>query len=157
VVAAVPAAHAATVLALLAVLLPLTASGWLRHEDLAGEWAEELHEVLGDGVLLLIAAHLVLVAWQVMRRGPDLLMRMVHGRTAGRGPDLVPARAWMAVPMLAAVLAFWGWSVQDAATRRTEAALTATGSAGSRGGIPSGERPEDRRDAGRKHHEDDDD
>jgi cytochrome b len=156
-VSAVPAVHAATVLALLAVLVPLTASGWLRHEDLVGEWAEELHEALGDGVLLLIAAHLGLVVWQVLRRGPDLLMRMVHGRTPGRGPDLVSARAWMAVPMLVAVLAFWGWSVQDAAARRADGAVTATGPDGAGRHTPSTERAKAHRGTGRSQDEDDDD
>lgn len=154
---AVPAAHAAAVLALLVVLVPLTASGWLRHEDLAGDVAEELHELLGNGVLLLIGGHLALVAWQVMRRGPDLLTRMVHGRTAGRGPDLVPARPAMAAVLLALVLGVWAWQWHDAATRRAQPARAGEVPVMAGGSRPSVEHPRDTRSTARQHDDDDHD
>lgn len=104
---------AIVVLASLAVLSTL--SGYLLYQELAGEWLEEVHETLGNGMLALALTHIGLVLGGVLLRGPRTLMSMVSGRQPGRGPDLAKRNhAWLGGLMFAAVLAFWGWQWREA-------------------------------------------
>ncbi|MDP4302452.1 cytochrome b/b6 domain-containing protein [Leptothrix discophora] len=107
-------ALAAALLALMAFIVPLTASGWTVYNDIGGEWLEGVHEFFGNGVLVLVLAHLVLIALGSWLRGRNLAMPMLTGRTEGIGPDLVkrPLRG-VAVLVLVAVLGWWAWSWLD--------------------------------------------
>lgn len=104
-----------TVLGLLALIAPLVLSGHAAWNEWGGEWItdalEELHEALGEGMLLLVGVHLGLLGLLAVARGSAALAPMLHGRVSGPGPDLVPSqRLWLALLMLAAVLAGWWWA-----------------------------------------------
>jgi cytochrome b len=103
------------ILALLAVTVPLLLSGWAFHEDLAGEWLAEVHEVAGNLLLAGVLAHLgLLLALSVLARR-NRLLPMWNGRTPGSGPDLVRAdRRWLAGLLVAALVAWLAWSWQQA-------------------------------------------
>ncbi|MFZ5519588.1 MAG: cytochrome b/b6 domain-containing protein [Pseudomonadota bacterium] len=104
------ALHAATVAALLGATLLTVASGWLNLQGVSGEAAEELHEVLGNGMLALVGLHLAGLIAHSVRAGHNRLLAMLTGRLPGRGPDLVRRNhAGIALVLLAGVAAFGGW------------------------------------------------
>ena len=109
-------ALAATVALLLAGVPPLVASGLGAYlEWPGGEGLEELHEFLGNGMLLLVLAHVGTVLALSLLRRRNLVAPMVTGRAAGAGPDLVRRPfGGVAALLLAAVLAFWAWQWQTA-------------------------------------------
>lgn len=118
-----PMHHGATALVVLALLLlaPLTSlSGWANEAAVwggagGGEWAEDLHEALANGLLALVLAHLALIALTSLLKREFTGRAMLTGRVPGRGPDLVTRnRPLLAALVLAVVLGFWGWQALGA-------------------------------------------
>ncbi len=105
---------ALAVVSLLALVLPLTLSGYATYNEWGGDWLEELHELVGNAFLLVVLGHLALIAAMSVLRRKNMAMPMISGRVEGRGPDLVSRNhAWLAAMLLAAVLAFWAWEWQQ--------------------------------------------
>lgn len=118
---------AAAILALLLAVLPLTLSGYATFNDWGGEWLEELHEAVGEFMLMLVLLHLALIAGLSLLRGRNLALPMLTGRQPGAGGDLAKRNhGWLAWLLLAAVLSYWSWEWQQAPA---VAAVTATRSA----------------------------
>jgi cytochrome b len=119
-------------LATLAVLPLVAASGYATFAEWGGDALEEVHEVLANTALVLVLAHLALLAavgW-VRRQNPAL--PMLTGRVPGRGPDLVPRqRHALAVLLLVAAVAFGAW--QWATLSGAGAAVAAGGDGATRG------------------------
>ena len=111
---------AMSLLALLAVVLPLTLSGYgTLHEwggDLGAEVFESLHAFFGNTALSLVLLHLALLGGQSYWRQKNLALPMLTGRLAGRGPDLIAHnRVWLAILLLLCVLAYIAWEIDGAA------------------------------------------
>ena len=105
---------AASLTSLLLVVLPLTLSGYgTFHEwggDVGVEVFEALHEFFGNTALVLVLAHLALLAGQSFWRKKNLALPMLTGRIEGKGPDLVPSnRVWLAAGLLLSVGVYWAW------------------------------------------------
>jgi cytochrome b len=110
---------ALAVVALLVLVLPLTLSGYATYNDwgelLGGDWLEALHEFFGEAFLLVVLAHLGLIAALSLLRRKNQALSMLTGRVDGTGPDLVKKNhAWLAALLLTAVLAYWTWEWQQA-------------------------------------------
>lgn len=110
---------AVSLVALLAVVLPLTLTGYGSFHEWGGEWGtevfEELHEFFGNTALSLVGVHLALLAGQSYWRQKNLALPMITGRLEGRGPDLIANnRVWLAVLLLLGVLAYIAWEVYSA-------------------------------------------
>ncbi len=104
----------ATTLLLLATA-PLVLSGYAVYQDWGGEWLEEVHEFFGNLMLAGVLLHLGLLLLLSLLRRQNQALPMLSGRVPGAGPDLVrQPRAWLALLLLGAVLAFWGWQWQQA-------------------------------------------
>jgi cytochrome b len=75
-------AGGAMVLALLATVLGLVATGWMMGLDAfwGVDWVEEAHETLAHLGLFLVALHLAGVIWEGRRHGENLVAAMVTGR-----------------------------------------------------------------------------
>jgi cytochrome b len=106
-------------MSLLAVVLPLTLTGYATfHEwggDLGGEVFESLHEFFGNTALSLVLLHLALLAGQSFWRQKNLALPMLTGRLEGRGPDLIAHnRVWLAMVLLLCVLAYIAWEIYSA-------------------------------------------
>lgn len=104
-----PAGALAIVLILLAGSA-LTASGWASYNEVGGHWLEEFHEVLGNGLLLLVGVHVagVLVSGRLHRE--NLVRAMLTGRKAGAPSEGIRhSHALLALVLLALVFGFW-WS-----------------------------------------------
>ena len=101
--------------ALLALIAPLTLSGYADYQEWTGEWLEEVHEFFGNAMLLLVLAHVGLIAALSVLRRRNLAAPMIAGRGDGPGPDLVrrPHRL-LAAALLAAVLGLWAWQWSSA-------------------------------------------
>lgn len=102
------------VVALLALVLPLTFSGHATYNDW-GNVFEDVHEFFANTFLAVVLGHLALIVGLSVLRRKNQAAPMLHGRVEGAGPDLVKNnRAWLAVALLAAVIAFWAWEWQQA-------------------------------------------
>lgn len=124
---------AAAVVAMLALVLPLTLSGIGTFHDwgdaLGGDWLEELHEFFGNTFLAVVLAHLALIAALSVLRRRNQALPMLTGRTDGTGPDLVQRnRGWLALVLLVAVLGYWGWEWQQSPSGLLPATGTASAS-----------------------------
>ncbi|MDO9090256.1 MAG: cytochrome b/b6 domain-containing protein [Burkholderiaceae bacterium] len=109
---------ALAIVALLAMVVPLTLSGYASYNDwggsLGGEWLEELHEFFGEAFLFVVLAHLALIAGVSLLRRKNQAQPMLTGHVDGPGPNLVQNnRSWLAALLLIAVLAFWVWEWQQ--------------------------------------------
>ena len=103
------------VVALLALIMPLTLSGYGTYNEWSGEWLEEVHEFFGNVLLAVVLAHIaMIVALSVLRR-KNQITPMVTGRVEGPGPDLLKSNhVQVAALLLAAVLGYWAWEWQQA-------------------------------------------
>ncbi|UCU97733.1 cytochrome b/b6 domain-containing protein [Acidovorax radicis] len=106
------------VLLLLALVVPITLSGYATYNDwgdaLGGDWIEDVHEFFGEAMLFVVLAHLALIAGLSVLRRKNQALPMLTGRIDGTGPDLVPKnRTWLAALLLIAVLAFGAWEWQQ--------------------------------------------
>ncbi|MFY7905580.1 MAG: cytochrome b/b6 domain-containing protein, partial [Burkholderiaceae bacterium] len=102
------------VVALLAMVVPLTLSGYATYNEwgdfLGGDWLEEVHEFFGEAFLFVVLAHLALILLLSLLRRKNQAAPMFTGRIEGTGPSLVDNnRVWLACLLLLAVLAYGAW------------------------------------------------
>ena len=108
---------ALAIAALMAVVVPVALSGYATYNDWGGEWLGELHALSGELFLWLALGHLALIIGLGLMRRKNQARAMWTGRVEGNGPDLASRNhAWLAIVLLAAVLAFWSWQWQQSPT-----------------------------------------
>ena len=110
-------AGALAILALLALALAISASGWATYNELGGDWLEEVHEAAASAMLALVGIHVAAVLLSSRLHHENLVGAMISGRKPGRPEDAI-RHAWRSVAalMLAAVLGFWWLQWQGAPT-----------------------------------------
>jgi cytochrome b len=108
-------AGALAILALLALAVVVTATGWATFSEVGGKWLEELHEGAANVMLALVGIHVAAVIVSSWLERQNLVAAMISGRKPGT-PDQGGRRAWRSVAaiMLSAVLGFWWLQWQDA-------------------------------------------
>ena len=114
-----------SVLLLLALAAPLLLSGYAGWNDWGGQehLLGEVHEFCANSALLLVMAHLALIAALSLQRGRNLARPMFTGRSTETGPDLVRAnRGWLALLLVAAFAGFVGWRLTQDGDPRGAAA-----------------------------------
>ena len=97
------------------------ASGYAVYNELGGDWLEEVHEVVGNAMLVLVGVHLAGVAVASYLHRENLPRAMVTGVKQGQ-PSQGIARAWwsVALVLLLAVAAFWYQEWRDAPQVRVQ-------------------------------------
>lgn len=119
-----------SVAVLLLAIAPLVGSGYVLYEELTGDWMEEVHEFMGNLMLVAVLVHVGAVVLLSVLRQRNLAKPMLTGCVPGKGPDLIRHNHRpLAVLLLWAVLAFWGWQWQtrpqgEAAVAHPAAALS---------------------------------
>ena len=100
---------------ILALVVPLTLSGYAVWVEWGGERLEEVHEFFGNTLLFVVLAHVGLIALLSVLRRKNQALPMLTGRVQGSGPDLAKNNhGWLAAAVLACVLAFWAWQWNQA-------------------------------------------
>lgn len=100
---------------ILALVLPLSLSGYAVWDEWGGEWLEDLHEFFGNTLLFVVLAHIGLIALLSALHRKNQALPMLTGRVQGPGPDLAKNNhGWLAAAVLACVLAFWAWQWDQA-------------------------------------------
>ncbi len=112
---------------LLAIAAATATTGWLHYNKIGGEALEELHEVLANAWLVLVAVHIAGVIVGSLAHRRNLVVTMITGRRdaasevpAGetsvpgvreRNRDEARPRWALGSALAATVLAFWTWAV----------------------------------------------
>jgi cytochrome b len=109
---------ALAIVSMLVLVVPLVFTGYGTYNDwgdvLGGDWLEEAHELFGNAFLMLVLAHVALIAALSILRRQNQALPMFTGRVRGNGPDLVRHnRTWLAGLMLLAVAALGAWQWRD--------------------------------------------
>jgi len=106
---------ALVVVLILGAVVPLTLSGYAVWAEWSGEWLEDVHELFGNALLMMVLAHIGLIALMSLLRRKNQALPMLTGRAAGPGPDLAKRNhGLLAALVLACVIGFWGWQWSDA-------------------------------------------
>jgi cytochrome b len=106
---------ALVVVLILGAVVPLTLSGYAVWNEWGGEWLESVHEFFGNALLMMVLAHIGLIALMSLWRRKNQVLPMLTGRVPGSGPDLARRNhGFLAALVLACVLGFWGWQWSEA-------------------------------------------
>lgn len=108
-------AGALAIVALLGLAAAIAASGWATYNEIFGEWVAELHEVVANGMLLLVGVHIAAVVASSWLHKENLARAMLTGRKKGPADQGI-RRTWAPVAglILVAVLGFWWLQWQSA-------------------------------------------
>lgn len=111
------AMNTVAILTLILVVTMVVATGVALDQEWWGDALEDVHEVLGNSLLLIVLTHIGLVLLSAWVKAGLPWQAMVSGRAPGRGADLVSTpRRWLALLLMAAVAGFWYWQWQNAPT-----------------------------------------
>ena len=115
-------AGALAIVALLGLVLTVSALGWAVEADLGGDWLAELHEGAASLMLGIAALHVLGVAIGSLIHRENLVRAMIDGRKRTEPGEGI-RRPWrpLAMLMLAAVLVFWAlqWQGPDGSFARS--------------------------------------
>jgi cytochrome b len=110
-------AGAIAVLLLLGLGAAISVSGYAMYNDLAGEWVEEVHELLANAMLAIVLIHIAAVLISSHLHKENLPLAMITGKKR-RIASAAIASTWRSVALviLLAVISFWVWQWQQAPT-----------------------------------------
>ncbi len=101
-------AGAIAVFLLLTLGLIAAISGVLIFEDMGGDMLEELHEVVANGMLVLVGIHLLGVLISSVLHRENLVRAMITGfKSSVPNEGISRAYGWLGALLLAVAVAFW--------------------------------------------------
>jgi cytochrome b len=109
-------AGALAIVALLSLGLLVSLTGWSTLHEMVGEWAEEVHEVLANFMLVIVVVHIVAVVGGSFLQKENLVKAMITGKKTALDKDAIPeSKSLLAIALLLAVLSFWLYQYDHAA------------------------------------------
>jgi hypothetical protein len=110
-------AGALAIIALLALAVLTTASGWASYNQSGGEWLQEVHEVLANLMVGLVLLHVAAVLATSFLARDNLVKAMWTGRKQAASDSDAIGKPWRSIGilMLVAVLGFWAFQWSDLA------------------------------------------
>jgi cytochrome b len=87
-------------------------SGWLVYIDIGGDWLEELHELISNGMLAVVMVHILGVLVSSKLDHENLVLAMFTGKKWGDAGEAIPKTRTLTGLLLAAVLlgfGYWAW------------------------------------------------
>lgn len=99
------------------LLLGITVSftGWSALHEVGGEWNEELHEAIAEGMVVLVAIHVLSVIAASLLHRENLVKAMVSGFKTGKPSEQIKnPHAFTAILVLCAVIGFWSYQYTHA-------------------------------------------
>ena len=103
------------VVALLAAVALAVSTGYLNYQDDSAEFWSELHELAGNGIMVLVGLHVTAVIATSLLHRENLVRAMVNGyKRARSGQGISGAYTLLGLVLAAAVLAF-AWQVYTGA------------------------------------------
>lgn len=99
-------------------------TGVMLFQDIGGDVVEELHEFVSGAMLAVVLVHIAGVVVSSLMHRENLVRAMVTGfKSAGPDQGIRRSYLWLAVIMLAAVVAFWvGYPATGLVTQGADAA-----------------------------------
>ncbi len=103
------------VVALLAAVALAVSTGYMNYQDDSAEFWSELHELAGNGIMVLVGLHVAAVIATSLLHRENLVRAMVNGyKRARSGEGISGAYTLLGLVLAAAVLAF-AWQVYTGA------------------------------------------
>ncbi len=133
------------ILAMLALIAATALTGWAAAVEIGPEWLEDVHEVVANGTLALVAVHVGAVIVSSVLHRENLPRAMVTGYKPGSGPGAAGTRWYVAVALVVGIGAFWAGAIPAPGLAPGKSLVQAATQAAS--GAPV---------AKRRHHHDDD-
>jgi cytochrome b len=125
------------VLGLLVMVAATAVSGWAVLNDVGPAWLEEVHEVIADGTIALVALHVAAVIVSSVLHRENLVRAMLTGTKCTATAAAAGPRRWVAALLVGAVIAFWvGWIPAPGIERGTGLAAVPTQLSASHGRQP---------------------
>lgn len=114
------------IMALLLLAALTTLSGWAFHEQLAGEWLEDIHETLANLMLALVLLHVAAVLVTSFMTGDRLVKAMWTGRKNSGPHSQGIRRTWrsLGILILIAVMSFWWFRWDEMAKASGDTSLS---------------------------------
>ena len=108
-------AGAVAIVLLLLLGVGSVASGWALYNDMGGKLLEELHEISGNLMLLVVGVHLAGVVISSWLHRENLVRAMLSGKKSGEPSEGIRQAWWpLALLILQSVLMFWWFQYQSA-------------------------------------------
>lgn len=99
---------ALSILAVLMATLLIGASGWAIYNDYAGEWLAQVHELVANTMMAVVAVHVLGVIVSSRMHNENLARAMVTGHKMGRAEQGIRSAWWSVAAIMAiSVAAFW--------------------------------------------------
>jgi hypothetical protein len=95
--------------------LVVSFTGWCALHEVGGEWNEELHEAIAEGMLVLVAIHVLSVIAVSFLHHENLVKAMVNGFKTGKlSEQITSPHPSIALLLVLAVIGFWGYQYTNA-------------------------------------------
>lgn len=101
-------AGAWAILAMLSLGVLTVLTGWASFNDF-GDWIGEIHQAVTNGLLIIIAIHIVGVLASSILHRENLMRAMVNGRKRGQPADAIRYPQWTVGILLTLALAAFLW------------------------------------------------
>lgn len=102
-------AGALAILTLLGMAILVTVSGWITYRQGDGGWAEELHELAANVMLVVVGVHVIGVLTGSWLHHENLIGAMISGRKPGNPADSIERAMWLVAAILFGILLEFWW------------------------------------------------